>query len=139
MNITKSCLHRVWECFAAFSAKERALKQTLFFRTSFMEHFHFYTNLKFYWENLIFHLCPNVAIFLKNAFIFKDRTLKKKYWKDEDSRWFGRENEENVVRTRDWCGWPSSPHEIVRLKILLYIWTGLTVVAKLLTDTWTKD
>ena len=23
--------------------------------------------------------------------------------------WFGRENDENVVRTRDWCGWPSSP------------------------------
>ena len=22
---------------------------------------------------------------------------------------FGRENYENVVRTRDWCGWPSSP------------------------------
>ena len=28
------------------------------------------------------------------------------------SRWFGRENEENVVRTRDWCGWPSSPRPI---------------------------
>ena len=24
-------------------------------------------------------------------------------------RWFGRENEENVVRSRDWCGMPSSP------------------------------
>ena len=24
--------------------------------------------------------------------------------------WFERENDENVVRTRDWCGWPSSPH-----------------------------
>ena len=23
--------------------------------------------------------------------------------------WFGRENDENVVRTREWCGWPSSP------------------------------
>ena len=43
-----------------------------------MEHFHFYANLKFNWENLIFHLCPNVAIFLKNVFIFKDRTLQKK-------------------------------------------------------------
>ena len=42
-----------------------------------MEHFHFYKNLKFNWENLKFHLCPNVAIFLKNVFIFKDRTLKK--------------------------------------------------------------
>ena len=27
------------------------------------------------------------------------------------SRWFGRENEENVVRTKDWCGWPSSPRQ----------------------------
>ena len=25
------------------------------------------------------------------------------------SRWFGQETEENMVRTRDWCGWPSSP------------------------------
>ena len=24
--------------------------------------------------------------------------------------WLGRENEENVARTRYWCGWPSSPH-----------------------------
>ena len=46
-----------------------------FCRTSFMKHFHFYTNLKFNWENLIFHICPNVAIFLKNVFIFKDRTI----------------------------------------------------------------
>ena len=23
-------------------------------------------------------------------------------------RWLGRENEENVARTRNWCGWPSS-------------------------------
>ena len=25
------------------------------------------------------------------------------------SRWFGREKEENVARTRSYCGWPSSP------------------------------
>ena len=25
------------------------------------------------------------------------------------SRWLGRENEENVARTRNCCGWPSSP------------------------------
>ena len=126
MNITKSCLHRVWECFAAFSAKERALKQTLFCRTSFMEHFHFYTNLKFNWENLIFHLCPNVAIFLKNVFIFKDRTLKKNnIERMRILRWFGRENDENVVQTRDWCGWPSSPrlaeHFIKKYTIKNYI------------------
>ena len=117
MNITKSCLHRVWECFAAFSAKERALKQTLFCRTSFMEHFHFYTNLKFNWEILIFHLCPNVAIFLKNVFIFKDRTLKKNnIERTRNSMWFGRENDENVIRTRDWCGWPSSPPPTVMFR-----------------------
>ena len=27
--------------------------------------------------------------------------------------WFGRENDENVVRTRDCCGWPSSPRELL--------------------------
>ena len=52
----------------------------------------------------------NVAIFLKNVFIFKDRTLKKNnIERTRISRWFGREHEENVVRTIDWCGWPSSP------------------------------
>ena len=57
-----------------------------------MEHFHFYTNLKFNWENLIFHLCPNVAIFLKNAFIFNDRILKKNnIERTRISMWFGRE------------------------------------------------
>ena len=34
------------------------------------------------------------------------------------SRWFRRENEENVVRTRDWCGWPSSP----RLSVCKLVW-----------------
>ena len=94
-----------------FPRKKGLLIQTLFCRTSFMEHFHFYTNLKFNWENFIFHLCPNVSIFLKNVFIFKNRTLKKNnIERTRFSRWFGRENEENVVQTRDWCGWPSSPH-----------------------------
>ena len=63
-----------------------------------MEHFHFYTNLKFNYENLVFHLCPNVAIFLKNVFIFKDRTLRKNnIERTKISMWFGRENDENVV------------------------------------------
>ena len=58
-------------------------------------------------------LCPNVAIFLKNVFIFKDRTLKKNsIERTRISMWVGRENDENVVRTRDWCGWPSSPLSI---------------------------
>jgi len=94
-----------------FRERKGSTLQTLFCRTSFMGHFHFYTNLKFYWENLIFYLCPNVAIFLKNVFIFKDRT-KKNIERTRISMWFGRENDENVVRTRDWCGWPSSPPSI---------------------------
>ena len=50
---------------------------------------------------MIFHLCLDVAIFLKNVFIFKDRTLKKIKLKgqgfrggsDEKMRrmWFGLE------------------------------------------------
>ena len=83
-----------------FSAKERALVTDAFFcRTSFMEHFRFYTNLKFNWENFKFHLCPNVAIFLKNVFIFKDRTLKKNNIErtrisrggSDEKMWFGLE------------------------------------------------
>ena len=47
-------------------------------------------------------LGPNVAIFLKDVFIFKDRTLKKNnIERTMILRWFGRENEENVVQTRD--------------------------------------
>ena len=34
-------------------------------------------------------------------------------------RWFGRENEDNVARTRSCCGWPSSPYSI-RLWYLLF-------------------
>ena len=63
-----------------------------FCRTSFMKHFHFHTNLKYNRENLIFHLCPNDAIFLKNVFIFKDRTLKKNnIERTRISMWFGLE------------------------------------------------
>ena len=44
-----------------------------------------------------FYLCPNVASFLKKIILYgRMRHLKKII-----SRWFGRENEENVVRTRD--------------------------------------
>ena len=34
---------------------------------------------------------------------------------------FGRENEENVARTRSYCGWPSSPHQIQHQKTLNYV------------------
>ena len=45
---------------------------------------------------------PHQSIFLKNVFIFKDRTLKKNnIERTRISRWLGRENEENVARTRD--------------------------------------
>ena len=52
---------------------------------------------------------------LKNVFIFKDRTFKKNnIERTRISMWLGRENDENVVRTRDWCGWPSSPRGLGR-------------------------
>ena len=36
--------------------------------------------------------------------------------------WFGRENDENVVRTRDCrCGWPSSPRYIYFIHLPLYL------------------
>ena len=34
------------------------------------------------------------------------------------SRWLGQENEENVARTRNFCGWPSSP----RLTVVRSSW-----------------
>ena len=91
--------------------RKKGLFTDAFCRTSFMEHFYFYTNLKFNWENFILHLSPNVAIFLKKCIYFQGSdTLKKNHIeRTRISMWFGRENKENVVRTRDWCGWPSSP------------------------------
>ena len=37
----------------------------------------------------------------------------KKIRRTRISRWLGRENKENVARTTNCCGWPSSPHSIV--------------------------
>ena len=72
---------------------------------------HFFTNSKFVWENSIFHLFPNVDRFSKNIFIFKDWTIKKNiFQRTRILRWLGRENEENLARTRNCSGWPSSPY-----------------------------
>ena len=73
-----------------FRERKGSRYRRFFCRTSFMEHFHFYTNLKFNWEILIFHLCPNVAIFLKNVFIFKD-FFKNNIEGTRISMWFGLE------------------------------------------------
>ena len=74
-------------------------------RTSFWEHINFFTNLKFVRENSIFHLFPNVDRFLKNILIFKE---KNTFERTRISRWLGRENEENVARIRNCCGWPKA-------------------------------
>ena len=42
--------------------------------------------------------------------------------------WFGRENDENVVRTRDWCGWPSSPRTIVSEVLLILCGLPCTLI-----------
>ena len=42
--------------------------------------------------------------------------------------WFGRENDENVVWTRDWCGWPSSPLFNKTLNIFFQDLFGTNVV-----------
>ena len=53
-------------------------------------------------KNSIFLLCPNVARFFKNSFIWEDETLlKNNIERTRISRWLGRENEENVTGTRD--------------------------------------
>ena len=54
----------------------------------------------------------NVAWFFKNNVLAgRIRHFKKYYWKDEDFEVVRtRKCSENVVRNRDWCGWPSSPH-----------------------------
>ena len=49
-------------------------------------------------------LCPNVAL---SSRIKNLKTHNKQ--RTRISRWLGQENEENVARTRNYCGWPSSP------------------------------
>ena len=84
--------------FRHFPQKKGVLNRRFFCRT-FMEHFNFYTNLKFNWENWIFHLCPNVAIFLKMYLFSRIGHFKKNnIERTRISMWFGRENDENVVR-----------------------------------------
>ena len=36
-------------------------------------------------------------------------TLKNNIGRTKISRWLGRENEENLARNRNCCGWPTSP------------------------------
>ena len=49
-------------------------------------------------------------IFKKNSFISRIRKLKThNNQRTRILRWLGLENEENEVRTRNCCGWPSSP------------------------------
>jgi len=65
-----------------------------------------------------------VTRFLKNSFIFKNGNfLTQNNLRKRIPRWFGRENEENVVWTRDWCGWPFSP----RCSVVLITWLWVTL------------
>ena len=50
-----------------------------------------------------------MARFVKNIYLQESETLKHINWRTRISRWCERENEENVARTRNCCGWPSSP------------------------------
>ena len=52
-----------------------------------------------------FHLCPNLAQFFKNSFIWKNQTLKKNnIERTRILKWLAEENEENVAWTRNCCG-----------------------------------
>ena len=82
----------------------------LIYKASFWKHIILFTNLEFVRENSIFHLFPNVDRFSKNILILKDWTLSKNTFKRlKISRWLGLEKEENVARTRNFCGWPFFP------------------------------
>ena len=98
-------------------------------RTLFWEHIHFFTNLKFVWENSIFHLFTNVARFSKkNSYL---QGLDK----DWISRWLGREHEENVARTREmlWLAFLPSISRSTEQLFIVYIKYGLADVTLLWT------
>ena len=75
-----------------------------------LENFNSIETFFFDLKNLIIHLCPNVTRFFKNSFLWENQTHKKNnIERTRISRWLGRENLENVARTINCCGWPSSP------------------------------
>ena len=82
-------------------------------------------------------LCPNVAIFLKNVFIFKDRTLKKIILKGRGIRFGSDEKMMNMwfgVWIRDWCGWTSSSRLTLSCTalglILVHDWLNFNISQK---------
>ena len=86
------------------------VKKVNIFKDIKLENFNSIETFFFDLKNSIFLLCPNVARFFKNSFIYEDETLKKNnIERKRISRLLGRENEENVARTRNCCGGPSSP------------------------------
>ena len=65
-------------------------------------------------------LSPNMARLKKNSSILENwKLLKHNNRRTRIPRWLGRENEENVARTRNWCGGPSSPR-VTKQKIPRY-------------------
>ena len=51
----------------------------------------------------------NFILTMLYSLTWPDWTQKKNIFKwTRISRWLGRENEENMARTRNCCGWPSS-------------------------------
>ena len=44
------------------------------------------------------------------------------------SRWFGREKEENLARTRSCCGWPSSPRKGQWLAVSYLVYLSSSIV-----------
>ena len=61
------------------------------------------------WQNLSSVFNPYCTFFIDWPLQLISEGRKNNIEKTRGSMWFGRENDENVVRTRDWCGWPSSP------------------------------
>ena len=71
-------------------------------RTSFWEHIHFFTNLKFVRENFIYFIYSLTwPDFLKMFLSPRIGHLKNIFERTRISRWLGREHEENVARTKN--------------------------------------
>ena len=80
------------------NSRPSKLIEMLICRTSFTKHINFS------------QICPSNARFSKIICICKGWTFKKDIiGRTSILRWLWRENEENVARTRNCCGWPSYP------------------------------
>ena len=121
-------------------------RQILWYKFLFVKVIHFggrrdsIFNLNNVWHHSRGFADSNISKSLENFILVMFYALTSPYLKKNNiermrnSMWFRRENDENVVRTRDWCGWPSSPRLTLSCTalglILVHDWLNFNISQK---------